>query len=52
MGSTSFLGFSCPYLLFVFFALVIFRNLLHIFARVLGLFLFCLFVFLYLILGC
>ena len=37
MGSTSFLGFSCSNLLFVFSELVIFRNFLHIFSRVLGL---------------
>ena len=40
MGSTSFLGFFCPNLLFCFSQLVIFLNLLHIFSRVvLGLFL-------------
>ena len=31
MGSTSFSGFSCPNLFFVFLTLSFFRNLLHIF---------------------
>ena len=59
MGSTSFLGFSYPNLLLVFsepvIFSVIFRNLYHIFlASVglsLGLFILCLFYFLYHILG-
>ena len=37
MGSTSFLGFSCPNLLLVFSELLIFRNLYHILSQVLGL---------------
>ena len=39
MGSTSFLGISCPNLLPCFSELVIFRNLLHSFSQVLGLYL-------------
>ena len=40
MGSTSFLGFSCPYLLLVFLNLlfVIFRNLYNIFLASVGTF--------------
>ena len=60
MGSTSFLGFSYPNLLLVFYEPVIFRNLLFLgtciifFSQVLGLSLglfYFIFIFLYLILG-
>ena len=53
MGSTSFLGFSCPNLLFIFLDIhVTFRNLLHnFFASVIGLLWVLIFFFLYLILG-
>ena len=37
MGSTFFLGFSCPNLLFVFSEFIIPRNLFHHFSRLLGL---------------
>ena len=38
MGSISFLGFSCPNMLFVFSELVIFRNLLPFFFASVGTF--------------
>ena len=55
MGSTSFLGFSCPNLLLVFSELVFSETCIIFFSQVLGLslglFLFHVFIFLYLILG-
>ena len=52
MGSTSFLGFSCPNLLLVFLNFVIFRNLFIFFRKGIGTFSRSLFLFfLYLILG-
>ena len=38
MGSTSFLGFSCPNLFLVFSELIIFRNLYHAFLAGVGTF--------------
>ena len=54
MGSASFLGFSCPNLLFCFSEHVIFRNLYHIFVAGVGAFsgsFYFILIFLHLILG-